>query len=223
MTFPRWADWAAEGSPTDYTLGIEEEIMLLEPEGWPLAHEIDRVLPALEPELGSHVTAETHKSALELRSRVHRTVPGAAAELGDLRLALDGQLRTLGLRAAASGTHPFAVWQEVRVSTGPRYQRVYNSMRELARREPTFALHVHVGVASPERGHQAHEPAAWPSAAAARAVRQLAALAGPRHGAGLRAHPALPGVPPRGHPARLRRLRRLGRGRGRAAALQRVR
>ena len=85
MTLPRWADWAAEGSPTDYTLGVEEEIMLLDPEGWPLAHEIDRVLPALEPELGSHVTAETHKSALELRSRVHRTVPGAAAELGDLR------------------------------------------------------------------------------------------------------------------------------------------
>ncbi len=124
--------------------------MLLEPEDWSLAHEIDRVLPALEPELGSHVTAETHKSALELRSRVHKTVPAAGAEIGDLRLALDGRLRTLGLRAAASGTHPFAVWQEVRVSTGPRYQRVYNSMRELARREPTFALHVHVGVKSPD-------------------------------------------------------------------------
>jgi glutamate---cysteine ligase / carboxylate-amine ligase len=151
MTLPRWADWAAEGAPSDYTLGIEEEIMLLEPEDWSLAHEIDRVLPALEPELGSHVTAETHKSALELRSRVHRSVPAAGAEVGDLRLALDGRLRTLGLRAAASGTHPFAVWQEVRVSTGPRYQRVYNSMRELARREPTFALHVHVGVESPDQ------------------------------------------------------------------------
>ena len=69
-----------------------------------------------------------------------------AAELEDLRGALEAQLDTLGLRAAASGTHPFAVWQEVRVSTGPRYQRVYDSMRELARREPTFALHVHVGV-----------------------------------------------------------------------------
>jgi glutamate---cysteine ligase / carboxylate-amine ligase len=122
--------------------------MLLDPAGWSLAQEIDRVLPALEPELGAHVTAETHKSALELRSGVHESVAGVSAELGDLRGALDGQLRNLGLRAAASGTHPFAVWQETRVSTGPRYRRVYDSMRELARREPTFALHVHVGVAS---------------------------------------------------------------------------
>ena len=79
-----------------------------------------------------------------------RTCPGSRRELEDLRGALEGQLRTLGLRAAASGTHPFAVWQEMRVSTGPRYQHVYDSMRELARREPTFALHVHVGVASPD-------------------------------------------------------------------------
>jgi glutamate---cysteine ligase / carboxylate-amine ligase len=148
MSLPSWATWSAEGAPCDFTLGVEEEIMLLDPAGWSLAQEIDRVLPALEPELGSHVTAETHKSALELRSRVHKSVAGVAAELGDLRGALDAQLRTLGLRAAASGTHPFAVWQETRVSTGPRYQRVYDSMRELARREPTFALHVHVGVAS---------------------------------------------------------------------------
>ncbi len=148
MTIPSWARWSAEGSPTDYTLGVEEEIMLIDPQGWSLAQEIDRVLPALAPELGSHVTAETHKSALELRSRVHKDVPGVEAELEDLRGALEAHLRTLGLRAAASGTHPFAVWQEIRVSTGPRYQHVYDSMRELARREPTFALHVHVGVAS---------------------------------------------------------------------------
>jgi glutamate---cysteine ligase / carboxylate-amine ligase len=148
MSLPSWARWSAEGPPCDFTLGVEEEIMLLDPAGWSLAQEIDRVLPALEPELGSHVTAETHKSALELRSRVHKSVAGVSAELGDLRAALDAQLRNLGLRAAASGTHPFAVWQETRVSTGPRYQRVYDSMRELARREPTFALHVHVGVAS---------------------------------------------------------------------------
>jgi glutamate---cysteine ligase / carboxylate-amine ligase len=147
MSLPAWATWSAEGTPTDYTLGVEEEIMMLEPGAWSLAHEIDRVLPALEPELGAHVTAETHKSALELRSRAHKSVAGVAAELEDLRAALEAQLETLGLRAAASGTHPFAVWQEVRVSTGPRYQRVYDSMRELARREPTFALHVHVGVA----------------------------------------------------------------------------
>ena len=54
------------------------------------------------------------------------------------------------MRAAVAGTHPFAVWQEIVVSAGERYQFVYGSMRELARREPTFGLHVHVGVPGPE-------------------------------------------------------------------------
>jgi len=49
-----------------------------------------------------------------------------------------------------AGTHPFAIWQEIAVSGGERFQFVYGSMRELARREPTFALHVHVGVPDPE-------------------------------------------------------------------------
>jgi glutamate---cysteine ligase / carboxylate-amine ligase len=145
-SLPTWAHWGSEGPMVDYTLGVEEEVMLLDPDHWALAQEIDRVLAALQPELGEHVTAETHKSALELRTRPHRGVSGLTAELVDLRAALDAQLRTLGLRAAAAGTHPFTVWQETRVSTGPRYQLVYNSMRELARREPTFGLHVHVGV-----------------------------------------------------------------------------
>jgi len=54
------------------------------------------------------------------------------------------------MRAASAGTHPFAVWQEIVVSAGDRYQFVYGSMRELARREPTFGLHVHVGVPDAE-------------------------------------------------------------------------
>lgn len=55
-----------------------------------------------------------------------------------------------GSAAAAAGTHPFAVWTDTRVSTGARYQLVHESMRVLARREPTFALHVHVGISDPE-------------------------------------------------------------------------
>ena len=47
----------------------------------------------------------------------------------------------------SSGTHPFTVWTETEVSSSARHQLVYESMRELARREPTFALHVHIGVA----------------------------------------------------------------------------
>ena len=85
-----------------------------------------------------------------MQTGVARTVAEAVDEIRGLRQELDRTLATLGLRAAVSGTHPFAIWQEIAVSGGERYQFVYGSMRELARREPTFALHVHVGVPDPE-------------------------------------------------------------------------
>ena len=72
-------------------------------------------------------------------------------ELGALRRELDYTLKPLSMRAASAGTHPFAVWQEIVISAGERYQFVYGSMRELARREPTFGLHVHVGVPDAEQ------------------------------------------------------------------------
>ena len=61
-------------------------------------------------------------------------------------------LAPLGLAAGTAGTHPSAVWHEMAVSSRERHQEVYGSMRELARREPTFALHVHVGLPSGEAG-----------------------------------------------------------------------
>ena len=140
------AEWQPHPSGAEYTIGIEEEVMLLHPHDWSLAQQIDRVLEALGPDLRGHVTAETHKSALELATGVHETVGEAAAELRSLRASLDGELTLLGLEVASAGTHPSAVWHETVVSDGRRYQAVYGSMRELARREPTFGLHVHVGV-----------------------------------------------------------------------------
>lgn len=124
--------------------------MLLDPRTWALAHRIDELLPRLPRETEAHVTAETHGSAFEIMTGVKRSVGDAISELRGLRTELARTLSTLGLRAAVAGTHPFAIWQEIAISGGERYQFVYGSMRELARREPTFALHVHVGVADAE-------------------------------------------------------------------------
>jgi carboxylate-amine ligase len=143
----KWSEWSRGN---EFTLGVEEESMLLNPHDWSLAQQIDRVLPALSEELSAHVTPETHRSALELSTGVHPTVPEMATELLHLRSMLQRELRPLGLSCASAATHPFTVWQETVVSTGPRYELVYGSMRELARREPTFALHVHVGIDDPE-------------------------------------------------------------------------
>jgi carboxylate-amine ligase len=149
-TAPAWARWAEPHQLGPYTVGIEEEVMLLDATSWALAHRIDSVLQRLPESGGSSFTAETHGSALEIQTGVHPEIGGAFAELGALRQQLDAVLRPLSMRAAVAGTHPFAVWQEIVVSAGDRYQFVYGSMRELARREPTFGLHVHVGVPEPE-------------------------------------------------------------------------
>ncbi len=145
-------DWAVWNEGHEYTLGAEEEVMLLNPHDWSLAQQVDRVLPALSEHLSGHVTPETHRSAIELSTGVHATPAGIAGELLRLRGMLENELSMMGLRAGSAGTHPFTVWHETVISSGERYELVYGSMRELARREPTFALHVHVGVRDPENG-----------------------------------------------------------------------
>ena len=143
---PAWSEWSGSSSLGAYTLGVEEEAMLLDPRTWALAHRIEDLLPRLPQGTQDQVTAETHGSAFEVQTGVARNVGDAVGELHALRTELQRTLETLGLRAAVAGTHPFAIWQEIAVSAGERYQFVYGSMRELARREPTFALHVHVGI-----------------------------------------------------------------------------
>jgi glutamate---cysteine ligase / carboxylate-amine ligase len=144
---PGWARWRA----TDpYTVGVEEEIMLLSPADWALVHDADEVMTALPRSVAEHATCETHGSAIELSTGVHARLGEAAAEMRALRRVLEDTLAGMGHRAASAGTHPFAVWQDTVVSSGERYQAVYGSMRELARREPTFALHVHVGIPDAE-------------------------------------------------------------------------
>ena len=80
--------------------------MLLDPADWSLAQEIDAVLPALPPDLASHLTAETHGAVIELTSDPHATVPAAMGELAGVRARLHDWLGDRGLRAAAAGTHP---------------------------------------------------------------------------------------------------------------------
>ena len=161
---PTWAHWNPSAAAAPWTVGLEEEVMLIDPGDWSLASRIDDVLPALSPRIAAAASAETHGSALELASRPHPRAAAAAAELADLRVGLAADLAPLGLRAAVSGTHPFALWSDVEVSRDARYQSVYESMRELARREPTFALHVHVAVPDAEaavralRGLRVHVP-----------------------------------------------------------------
>jgi carboxylate-amine ligase len=143
---PAWAEWAAV---EPWTVGIEEEVMLLDPETSAPASRVEDVLAALPPEMAGRAQAETHGSAVELRTEPHERVADAVAELSELRAVLYDTLEALGLAAAVAGTHPLARSEQTEVSPGARYQYLHDSLRGLARREPTFGLHVHVAV--PER------------------------------------------------------------------------
>jgi carboxylate-amine ligase len=161
---PPWAEWNADATGSAWTVGIEEEVMLVDPRHWSLASRADEVLGALPAAIADRAAPETHGCALELASRPHPTVAAAVGELASLRCGLAAALAPLELRAAVCGTHPFAQWGEIEISPGARYRTIHDSMRELARREPTFALHVHVAVPDCEsavralRGLRVHVP-----------------------------------------------------------------
>src|SRR6201986_674844 len=99
------ADWRAS---EPYTLGVEEEVMLLDPAAdWSLAQRIDEVLPRLSERLGERVAGETHGSAVELSTDPHAAVDDALDQVHRLRGTLSQDLAGVGLRAASAGTHPF--------------------------------------------------------------------------------------------------------------------
>ena len=146
---PLWARWNDELGQR-YTLGVEEELMLLDPRACSLAQSSDEVLARLSDELSARTFPETHAAVIELATGIHPDVDGAVAELASLRNRLANELGTMGLSAAGAGTHPLTVREETEVSGAVRYRALDDSLRVLARREPTMALHVHVGVPAPE-------------------------------------------------------------------------
>jgi glutamate---cysteine ligase / carboxylate-amine ligase len=146
----QWAEWNTRARP--YTVGVEEEVMLLDPQRrWVLAQRIDDVLELLPPALAGYVSAETHQAAIELKTDAHKSVRAVIAQLRWLRSELLAVLERLGLSAAGAGAHPSALWSETEVTSASRYRLVRETMRDLTTREPTFALHVHIAVPDPER------------------------------------------------------------------------
>src|SRR5688572_17995533 len=98
--FPAWARWNGDGMRR-YTLGVEEELMLLHPDSWEPAQSSDAVLPRLSGELARHVAPETHAAVLELNTGVCPGVEESIAELGALRSRLAAELDAMGLGVAA--------------------------------------------------------------------------------------------------------------------------
>ena len=148
MSIDQWARWTATAD--DFTVGVEEEVMMLEPDSWALHQGFADVRGRLSSDLAARLSAETHAATIEFETAPAATAGAAASELARIRALLAAELTEYGYAAAGSGTHPFVTWDETELSRERRYRYLHDSMRELARREPTFAMHVHVALGDPE-------------------------------------------------------------------------
>lgn len=134
-----------------YTVGIEEELMILDAGTLDLASGIAAVLGEAAPEesLGT-IQPEFLESVLEIATSPCSDVPTAHRRLASLRTAARERAERHGFRIGASGTHPFARWEDQRVVAHDRYRGLVRSLGFVARQELVFGMHVHVGMADPE-------------------------------------------------------------------------
>ena len=139
----------AFGSSDPLTLGVEEEVLLVDAAGRRLANVADRVLAALDlpQELAAH---EAFASEVELRTPVCRNASEARAELGLRRDAAAAAAAGAGAELMAVGLHPSAAYGDVQLVDADRYRQLDGLVGGLIRRTPECALHVHVGMPDPE-------------------------------------------------------------------------
>jgi glutamate---cysteine ligase / carboxylate-amine ligase len=142
----------AFGKSDAYTLGVEEEYMLLDPETYDLVQHIDTVLAAVSGhELEQRINPELMQSVLEVATPVCHTPADVAEQLRKLRTYVGGIARDGGMRFGSAGTHPFSLFERQRITAKDRYRAMVDRMQYIARRELIFGLHVHVAVDNEEK------------------------------------------------------------------------
>ncbi|HEY8867706.1 MAG TPA: carboxylate-amine ligase [Solirubrobacteraceae bacterium] len=131
-----------------YTIGIEEELMILDAETLELTNMIEAML---EDAPQGEIKPELMESVLEIATDPCRDVPEAGVQLRALRAQVGETARGKGLRIGAAGTHPFAMWEDQRIVARPRYRDLVSALRFVARQEIIFGVHVHIGIDDPEK------------------------------------------------------------------------
>ena len=132
----------------NFTVGVEEELMILDGETYALSNSIEDLLQEASD---GEIKPELHESVLEIATKPCRNVAEAGVQLAGLRRQVRETARAHGLCIGSSGTHPFAKWEDQRISARPRYRDLIDALRFVARQEIIFGLHVHVGVEGADR------------------------------------------------------------------------
>ncbi len=129
-----------------FTIGVEEEFQIVDPDTWALRSHVSELLASSAPALGDQIKRELHQSIVEVGTKICADVGELSAEVMRLRRDVVSGAERVGLGIAAAGTHPFSNWMDQVLSPGERYQSIVQELQELARSLLIFGLHIHVAV-----------------------------------------------------------------------------
>lgn len=129
-----------------FTLGIEEEFQIVDPETRELRSHIQQIMEDGKLILAENVKPEMHQSVVEMGTDICKDIKDARVQVTNLRKKIAALAKSKGLRIAAAGTHPFSHWKDQRITVHPRYKEIIEDMQQVARANLIFGLHVHVGL-----------------------------------------------------------------------------
>ncbi|WP_158798587.1 carboxylate-amine ligase [Pedobacter sp. L105] len=133
-----------------FTLGIEEEYMVIDPVTRELTSHDQQIVEAAQKIYKDQVKAEMHQAVVEVGTSICKNTTQARKEISELRSTVHQLAGDLGFQIGAAGTHPFSRWEKQLITEHPRYNEIINEFQEAARSNLIFGLHVHVGFQSRE-------------------------------------------------------------------------
>jgi len=139
-------------SATDFTVAVEEEFAILDPESLDLTNRFEDVQAAARgTALEEHLVGELIASEVEVRTGKQSSFADVPAAIAERRVQLQALVEPMGLLLGATGTHPWADWKNQRIIDTPHYRRNDQLLRYVVWRNNTFGLHVHVAINGPDR------------------------------------------------------------------------
>jgi carboxylate-amine ligase len=134
-----------------FTLGIEEEFQIVDPKTRELRSHVSEFLEEGKMLLGEQIKPEMIQSMIEVGTGICKNIQEARADISRLRGIISGLARKTGLEIVAASTHPISRWQDQKIFDDERYTLLVEELQTVARSLLIFGLHVHVGIADPER------------------------------------------------------------------------
>jgi len=133
-----------------FTLGVEEEYQIVDPETRELRSYVSRILEDGKSLLRERVRPEMHQSMVEVGTSVCPDVDAVKRELIEMRGELSRLAHKGGLRIIAASTHPFSDWKTQDITDRERYHNIVHDLQDVARGNLIFGLHIHIGIKEKE-------------------------------------------------------------------------